>query len=125
MLEFTVDYDAMINLAALQKPALSASIKDGEAIFEEYERIRKAELLSTLLMTHIASAPRKLPVPDKHSGITPAITASDSFLAPDGYICYNGSMAVYDPASVEGMKELKRRKEVESLTILDKIAGCV
>ena len=125
MSEFTIDYDAIINLAALQAPALKASIKDGEAIFEEYEWIRKAELLSSLIMTHIATAPRKLPEPDKHTGVIPDITASDSFLAPDGYICYNGSMAVYDPTCVERIEEKKRQKEVESLTILNKIAGCV
>ena len=55
MFEFTDGYDAMINLAAMQKPALTASIKDGEAIFEEYERIRKAELLSSLLLTHLGT----------------------------------------------------------------------
>ena len=54
MYEFTDGYDAMINLAAMQKPALTASIKD-EAIFEEYERIRKAELLSSLLLTHLGT----------------------------------------------------------------------
>ena len=62
---------------------------------------------------------------DKHTGVVPAITASDSFLAPDGYICYNGSMAVYEPSSCERLGDDKRKKEVESLTILDQIAGCV
>ena len=56
MFEFTDGYDAMINLAAMQKkPALTASIKDGEAIFEKYERIRKAELLSSLLLSHLGT----------------------------------------------------------------------
>merc|ERR1712087_408292 len=49
-------------------------------------------------MTHLAAAPRKLPVPDKHTGVVPDITASDSLCSPDGYICFNGSMAVYDPS---------------------------
>ena len=93
MAKFADGIDAYINVAGVdRKQALTASISDGTAIFEEYERIRKTELLSSLLMTHLAAAPRELPKPDKHSGIVPEITASLSFAHPDAYICFNGAM---------------------------------
>jgi hypothetical protein len=103
MKEFAEGYDAFVNVASITKPSLTASIKDGVAIFEEYERIRKTELLSSLLMTHLATAPRKLPEANKKTGEIPVTTASDSFLTPDGYVCYNGSMPVYDIDLCEGI----------------------
>ena len=140
--KFCDGYEAYINLAGLDKkalnaghgkslinlqdkPILNASISDGTAIFEEYERIRKAELLSSLLMAHLATTPRKLPEPDKHSGIVPDITASNSFTHPDAYICFNGDMAIYDASKCEGILEKKRQKEIGEISILTKVAKCV
>ena len=78
------------------KPKLQASIKDGVEIFEEYERIRRTELLGSLLMTHLATVPRKPPEIDKVTGLPNETTATDSFLTPDGYVGFNGSLPVYD-----------------------------
>ena len=61
MTEFAEGYDAFIDVSSLGKQKLQASIKDGIEIFEEYERIRKTELLGSLLMTHLATMPRKAP----------------------------------------------------------------
>ena len=107
MLAFAEGYDAFINVAAMGKPSLKASIQDGVGIFEEYERVRKAELLSSLLLTHLATAPRQLPKKDAITGEIPDTTASDSFLTPDGYVAYNGSLPVYDLELCEGKENSK------------------
>ena len=40
MIDFTESYDAFIDVSAAREPSNNSSIQDGEAIFEEYERVR-------------------------------------------------------------------------------------
>ena len=96
MLEFAEGYDAFIDVTSMRKPPLKASIKDGVEIFEEYERIRRHELLGSLLMTHLATMPREYPTINPKTGLMPDTSASDSLLSPDGYVAFNGFLPTYD-----------------------------
>lgn len=77
----------MINLAAVPRDIkLGASLKDGVELFEEYEHVRRAQLESSLLMTHLAT---------KH-------------LHPDGYLVYSCPLQGFDPELFDS-RELSRR----------------
>ena len=93
-------------------PPLKASIKDGVEIFEEYERIRRTELMGSLLMTHLATMPRAYPAVDPKTGLVPETSASHSLMSPDGYIGYNGFLPVYDIDLCENKDDKKIMKEL-------------
>ena len=66
--EVAPEYDAIINVTAMPRstPAI-ASLSDGYELFDEYERIKRYELHSSLLTAHLAT----------------------THLSPDGYILFN------------------------------------
>ena len=54
--EHAPEYDAIINLAKMPRSEEGhASLMDGEALFEEYERVKRYKIQSSLLMGHLAS----------------------------------------------------------------------
>lgn len=74
---FAQEYDAMINLAAIGKPPLSATLGgDSLALFDEWDRLRRAEIQSSLLLVHLAA----------------------NYLSPNGYVALSGDLNVLDPA---------------------------
>jgi hypothetical protein len=56
-------------------------LKDGEDLFDEYDRIRRAEIQSTLLMIHLAS----------------------NFLSANGYVAFNGDLEVFNQKQKEAV----------------------
>ena len=121
MIEFTESYDAFIDVSAAKEPSNHASIQDGEAIFEEYERVRRSEIFASLLMTHLTTMPRAPPKPDK-DGYIPETTASDSLLAPDGFVAYNGSLPVYNLELSETKRDKQLFRETRKMSMMTKIA---
>lgn len=74
---FAQEYDAMINLAAIGKPTLSATLGgDSLELFDEWDRLRRAEIHSSLLLVHLAA----------------------NYLSPNGYVALSGDLNVLDPA---------------------------
>ena len=121
MIDFTESYDAFIDVTASEKPSDLVSIQDGEAIFEEYERVRRAELFGSMLMTHLTTMPRESPKPDK-DGYIPETTASDTLLSPDGFVAYNGSLPVYDIELSETKNNKQLFRETRKMSVMTKIA---
>ena len=76
MSEFADDYDAMVNLAGVGNPPLEASLSDesGEDLFEEYDRVRRSDMYSSLLLAHLAT----------------------HHLTPDGYVLFNSNLPCFD-----------------------------
>ena len=77
--EHAPEYDAIVNLAGmgrLNKP--KASITDGFELFEEYEKVKRHMMLSSMLTAHIAS----------HNS------------SPDCYILFNSALAAFNPTLV-------------------------
>lgn len=69
------EYDAMINLASPPRTMkLESSLGDGYELFDEYERIKRYELYSSLLTANIASKQ----------------------MSPDGYIVFKSELAAYN-----------------------------
>lgn len=78
---FASEIDAVINLASPGSFKFKASLKDGEDLFDEYDRIRRADIQSTLLMIHLAS----------------------NFLSANGYVAFNGDLEVFNQKQKEAV----------------------
>ena len=72
--EHAPEYDAIINLAKPPQP-LTADLTDGEALFEEYEKVRRYHLQSSILMVHLAAC---------------------QMTSPDAYILFNSRLSAYN-----------------------------
>ena len=69
------EYDAIINIAAIPRQnTLISKMSDGFDLFDEYERVKRYELYSSLLTAHIAS----------------------HHLSPDGYILFKSQLASFN-----------------------------
>ena len=74
---FAQEYDAMINLASVGKPPLTATLNgDSFELFDEWDRLRRAEMQSSLLLVHLAA----------------------NYLSPNGYVALSSDLNVFDPA---------------------------
>ncbi len=92
--EMAPEYDAIINVAAMPRSTpIQASLMDGFELFEEYERIKRHKMLSSMLTCHLAA----------------------THLSPDGYILFNSQLASLD--------ESKVAKHIPKPAILDFVAN--
>ena len=77
--EHAPEYDAIVNVSGIgRRTQLEASMSDGYELFEEYEKVKRHMMMSSILTAHIAS---------HHS-------------SPDCYILFNSSLAAYDQLRV-------------------------
>jgi len=75
---YNSEYDAMINLTGVgQTPAPLNLKSDSEELFEEWDRLRRTEMHSSLLLAHLAA----------------------NYLAPTGYVCFSSDLSVFNPAT--------------------------
>ena len=73
--EMAPEYDAIVNLAAPPRTyQLESSLTSGYELFDEYERIKRYELYSSLLTAHLAA----------------------NHLSPDGYVVFKSELAAYN-----------------------------
>lgn len=73
--ELAPEYDAIINIAAIPRNnPLISKLTDGFELFDEYERIKRYELYSSLLTAHLAA----------------------HHLSPDGYILFKSQLASFN-----------------------------
>ena len=69
------EFDAIINIAATPRSnPISAPLTDANALFEEYERVKRYEMYSSLLTAHLAA----------------------THASPDCYILFNSRLAAYN-----------------------------
>jgi len=69
------EYDAIINVAGMGRDTpIQASLTDGFELFEEYERVKRHKLLSSMLTAHLAA----------------------THLSPDGYVLFNSQLASFN-----------------------------
>ena len=69
--EHAPEYDAIINVAKTPNPKVIA-LTDGEDLFEEYERVKRYEMMSSMLMVHLCAS---------------------QVMSPDAYILFNSRLA--------------------------------
>ena len=93
MRDFAPDYEAMVNVAGVGREPLEASLADdGELLFEEYERVRKSDMYSSLLLAHLAT----------------------HHLTADGYLLFNSNLPAFNMAQTIGNRNQRQ-------TVLQKI----
>ena len=76
---------------------MNAPVTDGIQLFEQYEEFRKANIYSSILMTHLAS----------------------HYLSPNGYVGWNGSFDVFN--GVENLPDFKKKVYLENTGIIEAI----
>lgn len=75
---FNTEYDAMINLTGVgQQPAQLSLKSESSSLFEEWDKLRRTEVQTSLLLAHLAA----------------------NYLSPTGYVCFSSDLSVFNPTT--------------------------